>query len=140
MTLREALQDVHDRHGYLDPRLVVDEARDPQYEAAQLLRSRLPWDDAEAAEAHRRHVAQELIRSVRVVYRQATEKDPERSVRAFHAVRGPEGHVYEPLDKVTDDPFLTRLILNDMEREWRQMKARYSHFKEFIQMVQRDVA
>lgn len=140
MTLREALQDVHDRHGYLDPRLVVDEARDPQYEAAQLLQSRLPWDDAEAAEAHRRHVAQELIRSVRVIYREATDKDPERSVRAFHAVRGPEGHVYEPLDKVTDDPFLTRLVLADMEREWRQMKARYSHFKEFIQMVQRDVA
>jgi len=139
VTLRDALQTVYARHGKLTPQIVVDEARAAQDEAGQLLRGRLEWDDAVAGEAHRRQQAHEMIRSVRVVYREATDKKPEQSIRAFHAVRGNEGHVYEPLDKVSADPFLSRLVMADMEREWRQLKSRWEHFREFMEMVRRDV-
>jgi hypothetical protein len=139
MTLRDALQAVYDSHGSLTPQLIVDEARKSKTAAGRLLRDRLEWDNAVAGEAFRRHQAQELIRSVRVCYREATDTEPERSVRGFHAVRIELGYVYEPLEKVTNDPFTQRLVLADMEREWRALKARYDHFEEFVAMVKQDL-
>lgn len=135
MSLREQLQSIYDRRGQLTPALVVDEARDP----ASPLHSRFEWDDSIAGEQWRKSQAQELIRSVRVVYREATEHDPAKSVRAFHAVRRPNGHVYEPAEKVAEDPFTRQLVLNDMEREWMALKRRYEQFAEFAAMVRRDL-
>lgn len=140
MDLREALQAIYDQHGQLTPSLVVQVARENSSEAAAVIRCRLEWDDAVAGEAWRREQAHELIRSVRVVYRKATDKAPEKSIRAFHAVRGDSGHVYEPVERVVDDPFTRRLVLADMEREWKQMKARWADFKEFAEMVREDMA
>lgn len=140
MTLREALQSVYDQHGQLTPELVVQFAREGDDEAAALLHGRFEWDDAAAGEAWRRSQAHEMIRSVRVVYREATDKAPEKSIRAFHAVRSDSGHVYEPVQRVVDDPFTRKMVLADMEREWKQMKARWSDFREFAEMVQRDLA
>lgn len=131
--LRRLLQDIYDRHGKLTPELVREEARPVD----SPLHDRFEWDDTAAAEAHRLEQAHRLIRSVRVVYRSA-EHDEDRSVRAFHAVRGPQGHVYEPLERVTNDPFLSRLVLNDMERQWRELRRRYEHFEEFWAMVRGD--
>lgn len=140
MDLREALQFVYDQHGDLTPSLVVQVAREDAGEAATVLRGRLEWDDAKAGEAWRRAQAHQLIRSVRVVYREGTDDAPEKSIRAFHAVRNESGHGYVPAEKVADDPFTRKLVLADMEREWKQMKARWSDFKEFASMVQHDMA
>jgi hypothetical protein len=135
MSLRDQLQAIYDQQGQLTPRLVVDQARD----ASHPLHDRFEWNDAVAGEAWRRQQAHEMIRSVRVVYREATDETPEKSVRAFHAVRSEKGHVYEPAEKVAGDPFMARLVLNDMEREWRALKARYHQFDEFYQMIRRDL-
>jgi hypothetical protein len=81
-----------------------------------------------------------LIRKVKVVYREADESGPEKSVRAFHAVRSDKGHVYEPVEKVVADDFTRRLLLNDMEREWKALHQRYQEFEEFLSMVRRDVS
>jgi hypothetical protein len=135
MSLREELQRIYDRNGRLTPALVLDEARDP----AHPLHSRFTWVDSEAAESWRRHQAQELIRSVRVRYVEATDTEPARSVRAFHAVRRENGHVYEPAEKVVEDPFTKRLVLADMEREWKALKRRYEQFAEFAAMVRQDL-
>lgn len=135
MNLREHLQAIHDRHGVLTPVIVLDEARDP----AHPLHSRFLWDDSEAAESWRKHQAQELIRSVKVRYVEATDTEPARSVRAFHAVRREDGHVYEPVEKVVEDPFTKRLVLADMEREWKALKRRYQQFAEFADMVRHDL-
>lgn len=135
MSLRDHLQALYDRHGQLTPALVVDEARDP----AHPLHNRFEWDDSKAGEAWRRSQAQELIRSVKVVYREATETERGKSVRAFHAIRRENGHVYEPVEKVVEDPFTKKLLLADMEREWKALHRRYQEFQEFAEMVRRDL-
>lgn len=130
--LRSALLAVRAEHGRLTPDAVVTAARPADHP----LHSRFEWDDAVAGEEFRRVQARELIRSVRVVYREATEKDPARSVRAFHAVRDDEGERdYAPLDDVVASPFLTKLVLADMRREWLALRRRYESFDEFWRLV-----
>lgn len=136
MNLRDALQSIYDSHGKLTPSVVVDEARAEDHP----LHNRFEWDDKVAGEAYRRTQAHELIRSVRVVYREATETEDARSVRAFHAVKRDDEHVYEPVDKVTGDDVMTQILLRDMKREWEQLKRRYGQFEEFLELVRGDVA
>lgn len=135
MSLRDELQNIYDQHGQLTPALVVDTARSKTHP----LHDRFEWNDKVAGEAWRRQQAHELIRSVKVVYREADDTNPEKSVRAFHAVRADKGHVYEPVDKVIADDFTRRLVLQDMEREWRALHRRYQNFEEFTAMVRRDL-
>jgi hypothetical protein len=133
--LRDELLTVRAQHGKLTPQIVVDTARDPGHP----LHSRFEWDDAVAGEAWRRQQAHELIRKAKVVYREADESQPEKSVRAFVAIRAEEGHVFDPVEEVAQDPFRRRLVLSDMEREWKALLARYKEFEEFLALVRRDV-
>jgi hypothetical protein len=136
VSLRDQLQAVYDQHGTLTPQLVVELARDP----AHPLHGRFDWDDRSAGEAWRREQARQLIRSVRVVYREADDKEAAKSVRAFHAVRTEVGSVFEPVEKVVADEFLSQLILRDMQRDWLTLKRRYESFEEFWRMVRADAA
>lgn len=136
MSLRDQLQSVYDQHNQLTPALVVDVARDEEHP----LHDRFEWDNAIAGEAWRRQQAHELIRSVKIVYRKGDNLGPERSIRAFHAVRTDEGHVYKPTGEVVSDPFLTELVMRDMEREWKALKRRYDEFEEFWQMIRQDAS
>lgn len=135
MSLRDQLQTIYDSRGHLDPEVVVDVARPKTHP----LHSRFEWDDKVAGEAHRRRQAHELIRSVRVIYRDADDLAPESSVRAFHAVRSEPGYVYEPVERVASDPLLRAVVLREMEREWQALKRRYADFAEFLDLVQSDV-
>lgn len=135
VSLRDILQGIYDQRGELTAEIVVDEARDENHP----LHSRFEWDDAAAGEHWRQHQAAELIRSVKVVYREATETEEARTVRAFHAVRGPKGHAYRPAEKVAEDPFTRQLVLNDMRRDWEALKRRYERFAEFTDMVRGDI-
>lgn len=134
--LRDQLTAIHDQHGGLTPTLVVDLARD----AGHPLHGHFEWDDTVAAEKWRRTQAGELIRSVGFVVREGTDKNPSESVRAFQAVRGEEGFVYRRSEEIAEDPFLTKLVLADMERDWKALKRRYQRFSEFVAMVRKDVA
>lgn len=133
MSLRDQLQAIYERHQRLTPELVVDEAR----EETHPLHDRFEWDDAIAGEKYRRQQAHDLIVSVRVTY--ADDGGKPREIRQFHAIRGPEGHVYEPVDRVVRDSMMSAILLADMEREWRQLKNRYEQFDEFRAMVRRDL-
>jgi len=135
MSLRDQLLAIHDEHGTLTPALVVDTARDESHP----LHDRFEWDDKVAGESYRRDQAHRLIRSVRVVYREADDKEGARTVRAFHAVRNESGHVYEPVEHITENPLLTKLLMQDMEREWKQLKRRYGRFEEFLELVRHDL-
>jgi hypothetical protein len=135
VNLRDQIQAVYDRHERLTPALVVDEARDESHP----LHNRFEWDDKVAGEAHRLDQARRLIRSVRVVYREADERENARTVRAFHAIRDEYGTAYRPVEEVTESPLLSKLLLQDMEREWRQLKRRYGHFEEFLALVAADL-
>lgn len=133
MSLRDHLQTIYDNVGRLTPEDIVDAARDENHP----LHERFEWDDGIAAEAWRRAQAHELIRSVRITYAE-DEKGRPRTVRAFHALRTEKGHVYEPAEKVAADPFLSRLLMADMEREWKQLRRRYEEFEEFWRMITAD--
>lgn len=133
MNLRDQLQQIYDQHQKLHPALVVNEARDENHP----LHDRFEWDDSIAGEAWRRQQAHELIKSVRITYRKADES--ENSVRAFHAVRSEQGYTYEPTEKVVADPFTAKLVLADMEREWKALFRRYNEFDEFYAMVRADL-
>lgn len=133
MSLRDQLQSIYDQHGRLTAALVVDTAKP---KAHPLHARYYALADREAAYEYRKVLAAKDIRSVRVVYREADESDPERSVRAFHAVRDDDGNrSYEPVERVVHDEFLSHLVLADMEREWKALRRRYEQFDEFWQMV-----
>lgn len=139
MSLRDELQAIYDRHGRLTPALVVQEAK-PKSHPLHARYYALP--DREAAHEYRKVLAAKDIRSVTITYAESGDGE-ERTVRAFHAVRDDEGnHSYEPVEKVVRSEFLSRLLMADMEREWKALRRRYEHFEEFWQMVRRgeDVA
>lgn len=136
MSLRDQLQEVYDKRGKLTPKLVLDTARDPEHP----LHSHFEWRDDVAAEKYRLDQARELIRSVRVVYKAAGETEAQTLGRAFHAVRDDDAEYrYEPAEVVAGDPLLSKLVMADMEREWRTLRRRYQQFAEFRDMVLADL-
>jgi hypothetical protein len=136
VSLRDELQAVYDRHGKLTPELVMQEARPKKHPLHDRVYDR-PVE--EAAQSWFRHRAHELIQSVKVVYREADDNGPERSVRAWQCVRNEMGHAYQPVEKVVADSFSRQLVLRDMEREWKQLLARYETFEEFLALVSSDL-
>ena len=135
MSLRDQLQAVYDEHGRLTPAAVVDTARPADHP----LHGRFEWDNAVAGDAYRLDQARRLIRSVRVVYREADEKESARTVRAFHAIRDEEGMAYRPVEEIVENQIATKILLQDMQREWLQLKRRYGMFEEFLQLIRSDL-
>ena len=136
-TLREELLALYETRGELTPVMVVDVARDPKHP----LHPRFEWDDTVAGEKYRVHQARQLIRSVRI--RVIDEDDPSLNydVRAYQMVRTSSGsHTYQPTEEVVQDPFVSRLILANMQREWQALRARYEQFHEFWKLVNSEVA
>lgn len=133
--LRGELLAVRGQHGKLTPQIVVDVARDPGHP----LHSRFEWDDTVAGEAWRRQQAHELIRKAKAVFREADESGPEKSVRAFVAVRAADGHVFDPVEEVAEDPFRRQLVLADMERRWKELFQQFKEFEEFLSLVRQDI-
>lgn len=136
MSLRDQLQEVYDQFGELTPKLVVDVARDPDHP----LHSRFEWDDAVAGEAWRHDQAHRLIQKQKVVYREATETEPEKSIRKWHAVRTENGYAYQPAETIAADPLAVQMLLREMERDWKELRRRYEQFSEFWSMVRKDTA
>jgi hypothetical protein len=136
MSLRDQLQAIYTEHGKLTPAIVLDAAR----AADHPLHDRFEWDDEVASEKWRKHQARELIRSVRIVYKEPTDTDPGKSIRAFHAVRGTDDEsVYEPAEAIAEDPLKRAMLLRDAEREWKTLLRRYKDLGEFMAMVKNDV-
>jgi hypothetical protein len=135
-TLREELLALYETRGELTPVMVVDVARDPQHP----LHPRFEWDDTVAGEKYRVHQARQLIRSVRI--RVIDEDDPglNYDVRAYQMVRTSSGsHTYQPTEEVVRDPFISRLILANMQRDWQALRQRYEHWHEFWKLVNSDI-
>jgi hypothetical protein len=136
--LRTELQAVHDRNGRLTPAILVEEARPKQHPLHPVIFDR-PVKDA--AEAYYRSRAQEVIQSVKITYRTDPDAEP-KSTRAFVAVqRGGtdnRGFVYEPAEQVARDDAALEAVLDEMQRDWKMLKARYSRFAEFAELVRED--
>lgn len=130
MSLRDALQAVFDERGLLTGEAVVSAWSSPDHPE----HDRLTWDDSIAGHRYRVVEAAHLIRSVKITYRKS-DKTPERATRYWQVVRGEDSTSYVPAHEVARDPVLTQLVLMDMQREWKQLRDRYSQFKEFAEMV-----
>ncbi len=133
MNLRDHLQAIRDERGALTPALVVETASDP----AHPLHSRFEWDDSVAAEKWRLEQASQLLRVVKLPADSSRPGD----LRAFVAVKGKDSHRadYMPTEEALLDEFARKLILRDMEREWRLLKRRYEHMREFADLILSDL-
>jgi hypothetical protein len=124
------LENLYKRVGKLTPQLVVDEARNKTHP----LHDHFEWDDAVAAELHRLEQARSLIRKVKIKYLDADEQRQE--VRAFVSVPDNGGRIYRHVDHVAEEPFQLKLILSEMERDWKTLLTRWGRYEEFWHLVQ----
>ena len=131
--LRDHLNAIRDQAGALTPRVVVDAARDPE----NPLHNRFEWDDSIAGEKYRLGQARELIR-LAVEFVEAP--DGPVKVRSFHSVNRADGHRYEPISEIATDPFMSKLVLQAAEREWKALFVKYKHLAEFLETVRKDLA
>lgn len=131
--LREHLIAVRREYGKLTPKLLVDVARDPDHP----LHQRFEWDDTTAAEKWRQSQAHELIQTLRVSYKKPDGKPTD--VRAFHAMRRENEFVYEPVEEIADNEISRQILLREMERDWKTLKKRYEHVREFFALVRNDL-
>lgn len=136
MNLRAELTKIYKQEGRLTPRVLVEAARPtghPLHDAIYDVPPKL------AAERYYLNRAHELIQSVKIVYRDPKTSKP-YDIRAWHAIRDDAGHhVYKPTDEVVNDPILRALVLKEMERDWRELHARYGQFVEFLDLVKKDL-
>lgn len=136
MSLRDHLTAIYREHGRLSPELTVAAATPKDHP----LHDRFEWNNREAGHQYRLIQAAELIRSVKVVYRD--DGNEQRTVRAFHAVRSSDDEpgTYRHIDDIVADEKASALVLQDMEREWKSLHRRYGHMEEFLSVVKADIA
>ena len=130
--LREALTGIYQAHGKLTPLIVLDEARPEDHE----LHDEFEWDDEVAGEKYRLGQARELIRSVRVTYREGTETEGPRTYRAWSSLPAEDGRAYLPTEEAIEDPFQRKLLVQEMRRELRAVQEKYGHLQEFVEVVE----
>lgn len=128
--VRDILLRIRDEAGTLTPPVVVGAARDEQHP----LHHRFEWDDTIAGERFREHQASELIRSVNIQYTITGEPS---EIRAFLSVRigDTPDREYVPTEVAMADPFTSKLLLQEFDREWKRFKARYGRLVEFRDVV-----
>lgn len=131
-SLRDQLQDLYHHHGKLTPALVVDVARPVDHP----LHPRFEWDDGIAGEEYRKVQARELIRSVRISYSRDDKAEP---IRYFVSVERGGERAYYPAGEVAKDDILTEIVLREMERDWKELQSRYGHFREFIDLIRKEL-
>lgn len=131
--LRASLTRIYEKAGELTPELVVDEARPKTSE----LHHRFEWDDEIAGEAYRRVQAAELIRSVKVVFSDASTGE-RKSIRAFHSCRAAgdaDRGGYAPTDEIIADDLSLRILRQEFAREIADLKRKYGHLDDYVAWV-----
>ena len=133
--LRAELQTIYDdNNDELIPKVIVKTAKRKTHP----LHNHFEWDDKIAGPQFREAQAYALIRSIRITH---TNKDGRKEqIRVWHPVRVESPTVYDPIDKIVDDPFMREVLLRQMERAYTELKRKYDTFDEFWQMVGRDAA
>ena len=117
------LQTLRKKHGILNPRTVVDFARDENTH----LHSYFDWDDAEAGEKYRLIQARQIIRVVVSV-----EPSIQKEVRVFVSLT-PDRHAeggYRSMSNVIADSELRRILLRDAIRELITFQNKYRTLNE----------
>jgi hypothetical protein len=131
--IADALTEIYDRHGRIDPGLVVEESRP----AGHPLHHRI-WRETNEEAAHNRRLdlAQRLIREVTIV-RVAEDGREATRVRAFIHIPKDEGDEeglqasYVPAEVVAASSVLTEIARREMQRRIRDLRRAYGEFEEF---------
>lgn len=131
--LKSELLAIREQFGKLTPAVVLEAAT----EESHPLHNRFEWDDSVAGHKYRLGQARELIRVVREKFVDRT--DQPNDTRFFYSIPREDGRVYEPLPEVLGDDLATRVLIQAMEREWRQLRKRYEKFEAFRAIVLRDL-
>jgi hypothetical protein len=132
VSVREALIELHKKHGSLTPEIVVEAAR-PK---TSPLHSSFEWNDKVAGEQYRLVQAAFLIRTVKV--RREVRAGTESVVRAFVNVRpvvqqaadedeedASKKGVYVSIDQVLESEQWTRQMLDSAMRDLRAFRRKY---------------
>lgn len=135
--LRTILTGVYEARGSLTPAILVDEARATDHP----LHDRFEWDDAIAGEKYRLVQARHIIRSVRIEYGSDDDGTP-RTARGYLNVTRDYGdeevdpdRSYVPTEEALSDPLMSRLVLRQFELDAKAFRARWSHLREYAQVV-----
>jgi hypothetical protein len=131
--LRSLVRDIYQKHGELTAELYVEEATPED----SPLHGTLPWDDMEAARAHRLHVAAGIIRSLKIAYgtdKQGRKKTTREYLNVTHQ-EDPDRRSYVPTAEIVPDDLQLQRVHREAEREWKQFRAKYGHLKEFSEIV-----
>lgn len=136
--LRAELTRIYEKNNELTPDQVVAEATPESHP----LHDRFEWNDAVAGHEYRKVQAAELIRSVKIVYRETPAGEPVK-VRAFVSTSsdaGSKSQAYHPTEKVLQDDFARKLLLQNCQREIDALTRKYGHLAEFAEMMRVAVA
>ena len=129
------LQALYDEHKALTPELVVDAARPED----SLIHDQFEWDDQVAGEQHRLSQARRLIRTIKVTYAKDLDGTA-RQVNRYQSTRvdaAPGSRVYRDVGDIVQNQLEYQMLLRQMEIDWARFQRRYSHLKEFHDLVTR---
>lgn len=120
--------------GNLSPEIVLERAAD----ATNVLHPIFEWDDAKAADAHRKRQASGLLRSFEITYKEA----PETPRRAYEIhIRKPSGDgerqtLYTTTEEVMANPDSRNRLLSEAIRQLIEFRRRYKGLAELEILLQ----
>lgn len=125
----EALAKIQRRHnGLLEPEMVVDAARDKE----SPLHDAFEWDDALAAEEHRKGQARELVRSLTVDISRSNIET--KAVRAFVNVDVGGDQGYVSTFTAMSSEVLRKQVLEKAFAELEAWRARHAELSELARI------
>jgi hypothetical protein len=132
MSLQTEIQGILDSHGRLDADLVVQVATPED----SPLHERFVWDDAVAGHKFRLNQARQLIRSVRVVFKESDGIHPPQHFRVYSSLplNGNE-RTYVRTEDALNDPFQRQILLRQMRREMASLHQKYAHMQEWASLL-----
>lgn len=134
VTIEQVLRDMYVSRGRLDPKDVVDEARDPR----SPLHKSFTWNDDEAAEQWRLQQARQLIRSIKIERVENTQEPRMvRFVRAF--VHDPANDGYLATEDVAKLPDVRDRVLAEMRRDLQRLQSKWDLYKETFEALAAEV-
>lgn len=136
----QCLAEIEAEYGYLTPDLVVERSKNSSF----ALHKCFEWDDAVAANKHRREQARHLIGDLVIVYPTADLQTTPREVRIYHNIIAPEpdAQVQEYPSKTAylsisrilpNQSHKTKLLLSAF-KDFRNFYRKYGHLNELAKI------
>lgn len=138
-SLKDYFYEWADHYNGLTAEIVVKELTPPEHP----YHNRLEWDDSVAGEKYRLVQAAQLIRSIKITYKNGNREHKLRGLISVTAAPSPSGGdatdaaakmVYvKTTDLINNKPMLFSEI-EKMKAQWRAFKKRWEHLAEFADL------